>query len=76
MRNFKQKIRDAIETMKGKKSERKVKDTAGFIKRTLSKINTKTKQGLLSRINPPGSKMKRRFNRMASGKSGQLKIFA
>lgn len=75
MRNFKDRISSAIEAMKGKTSKRKTKDLVRFIKRTLQKINGKERDGLLSKINPPGSKLKRRMMRMRSGKSSQLKLF-
>jgi orotidine-5'-phosphate decarboxylase len=75
MRDFLKIAKNLIDSMKRKKSERKVKDVANTVKRIAKKMNSKQLQGVLSNINPAGSKMKRRLKRRAEGKCGALKIY-
>ncbi len=75
MRDFLKIAKNLIDSMKRKKSERKMKDVANTVKRIAKKMNSKQLQGVMSKINPPGSKMKRRLKRRAEGKCGALKIY-
>lgn len=75
MRDFLKITKNLIDSMKRKKSERKMKDVANAVKRIAKKMNQKQLQGVMSKINPVGSKMKRRLKRRAEGKCGALKIY-
>lgn len=75
MRDFLKIAKNLIDSMKRKKSERKMKDVANTVKSIAKKMNSKQLQGVMSKINPAGSKMKRRLKRRAEGKCGALKIY-